>query len=718
MDVFEKCHIVNDYINTKNDSEARNELIKILNYCKNGNIAYPLILNNLIRQLGLYPYIQNDTANWDDRFIYEAFKVDVGGSYLTLHREQSAILKRLVSGESLAVSAPTSFGKSFIIDSFIALNNPDNVMIIVPTIALTDETRRRINRKFSNKYKIITTADVELDKKNIFIFPQERAVHYVEQIKSLDILIIDEFYKASKYFDKERSSALLNTMLKFGKIARQKYFLAPNISSLKQSLFTKDMEFIVIDFNTVFLKKHIMYKEIGDDENKKELALVSILKKVTGKTLIYAGTFKNINRLSDLFLDNFQQENNPLLDEFSEWLSKNYSKSWKLASLIQRGFGIHNGNLHRSLSQLQIKLFEEINGIKTIFSTSSIIEGINTSAENIVLWSNLRGGPGKARINDFTYKNIIGRGGRMFKYFIGNIYILAAPPEFTETQLTLDFPDELVGNIDENEYKNELTSEQVDKIKTYKGDLINLLGESNYENLKKENILRLNDAYLLKEIIIQIKENKSTWRGLSYLNSDDVNSWDNMLYKIIHLQAGAWGIEYTRFVGFIKNISTNWTKSFPSLLNKLKIFNISIDDFFKLERTVAFNFSALVHDVNVLQKYILDDSNVDISPFVTKLSYAFLPPVVYQLEEYGLPRMLSRKLHDAKYFDFENTDIKLHDVIRFFNEKSAEEVKNAVTNFDSFDKYIFDYFYEGILIKSDNIMDDINSKSKPGELNQ
>lgn len=60
------------------------------------------------------------------------------------------------------MSAPTSFGKSFVIDAFIAIKQPINVVILVPTVALADETRRRICRKFSHQYKIITTTDVEL----------------------------------------------------------------------------------------------------------------------------------------------------------------------------------------------------------------------------------------------------------------------------------------------------------------------------------------------------------------------------------------------------------------------------------------------------------------------------------------------------------------------------------------------------------------------------
>jgi reverse gyrase len=177
MDIFKTCQIINDFI-PSNEERAREELIKLLDHCKSENIPYNELINHLIRQLGLYPYLHTETSSWQDKFIHEAFKVNIGGHKTrTLHREQSSVLKDLISGKNLAIIAPTSFGKSFIIDAFIALKQPKNIAIIVPTIALTDETRRRLQRKFSNQYKIITTSEVELSEKNIFIFPQERALH-------------------------------------------------------------------------------------------------------------------------------------------------------------------------------------------------------------------------------------------------------------------------------------------------------------------------------------------------------------------------------------------------------------------------------------------------------------------------------------------------------------------------------------------------------------
>ncbi|MBF4269431.1 hypothetical protein EAY71_21425, partial [Vibrio anguillarum] len=109
--------------------------------------------------------------------------------------------------------------------------------------------------------------------------------------------------------------------------------------------------------------------------------------------------------------------------------------------------------MHRSLTQIQVRLFEEPEGLTNLVSTSSIIEGVNTSAENVIIWKNKNG---KSKLNDFTYKNIIGRGGRMFKHFIGQIYILDKPPQAGDTQLTLDLPEELAGDVDLDELKNEL----------------------------------------------------------------------------------------------------------------------------------------------------------------------------------------------------------------------------------------------------------------------
>ncbi len=692
MEIFETCQTINNLLLEKEDADARNELIKLLDYHETNKIKYTPLVNHLIRQTGLYPYLDIETANWQERFIYEAFKVNTGEKEkLTLHREQSVLLKKLINGESIAVSAPTSFGKSFVIDAYIAINKPKNVIIIVPTIALTDETRRRLYKKYANEYKIITTTEVELADKNIFIFPQERAINYVDKIKEIDILIIDEFYKASANFDKDRSPTLIKAILKLGKKAKQKYFLAPNISFISDNPFTHDMEFLYLDFNTVYLEQYPLYKEINKDEKLKSDALLSILDKKRTKTLIYAGTYANIDRISNLFLVNHKTSNKVLLNSFSDWLSINYDANWNLTSLVKKGTGIHNGRLHRSISQIQVKLFEDINGLDNLVSTSSIIEGVNTSAENVIIWMNKNG---RSRLNDFTYKNIMGRGGRMFKHFIGKVYILDAPPKQERIQLDLPFPDEILGDLDESTFKDDLTKEQIAKIVYFQEEMTNIIGEEAYKRLKAENVFQSSNSELIKNIAIDMTKNPDEWNGLGFLNSPNVNNW-SMLYKIIKIEPGGWEAGHKVIVEFTKTLRKNWFRTIPEMLKDLEPYDISVDDFFKLERKITFKLAALLSDVNILQKEILASKNVDISRFVSYCSHAFLPSVVYQLEEFGLPRMISKKIHQNRIIDFYDSDLTIHKALALFNEIGIETIKSSIDLLE-FDNYILEYFYDGI----------------------
>ncbi|NCO00269.1 MAG: hypothetical protein GW906_00355 [Epsilonproteobacteria bacterium] len=690
MYIFNQCKEINNHLDLNNEDKARNQLILLLDYMKSNSVEYSPIVNHLIRLTGLYPYINTDNAILEDRLIYDIFKVDTGSEEpLTLHREQSSLLKKLLDGKNLAISAPTSFGKSFVIDSFISIKKPSNILIIVPTIALTDEVRRRIYKKFSHEYKIITTADVELSDKNIFIFPQERAIGYIDVIKSLDLLVIDEFYKASFDFDKERSSTLQKVILKLGKKASQKYYLAPNIEKLNSNLFTEDMEFIPLTFNTVYLSRHDTYKDITP--SSKNTKLIEILNQhKEKKTLIYAGTYTEINTVSELIKNSIPKSDSKKLKLFSKWLATNYEKDWDLTKVVRRGMGIHNGRLHRSLSQIQVKLFEDEGGLNNIVSTSSIIEGVNTSAQNVIVWKNKNGA---SRLNSFTYKNIIGRSGRMFKHFVGHVYLFDKPPVEDETQLTIEFPENSIPDVDEEEYKNDLTKEQISKIIEHKENMYNILGKEIYDKLIKENAFQSNRE-LIEKIALNMVEVPHSWNGLSYLNSSPKN-WENPLYKAITIQAG-WDTKHANFVYFTQILSLNWTKTIPELLLYLSKKSISIDLFFQLERNVTFKLAALLSDINILQKIIFRDKHIDISPFISKISHAFLPSVVYQLEEYGLPRMLSKKIHLAGVINFEAEELNIHSIINEFNEFGMEYIKEKVSTFDEFDLYILDYFYDGI----------------------
>jgi len=653
---------------------------------------FPQLVNHMIRATGLFPYLQLDGASWDQKYVHHAFEVDVGRRLATLHREQSTVLAKLLNGTSVAVSAPTSFGKSFIIDAFIAAKHPDTVVIIVPTIALMDETRRRLFKKFSEYYTIITAPDTQLGSKNILIFPQERAFGYLASLEKIDLLVVDEFYKASQEHDPERAPSLIKAILKLSKKANQRYYLAPNIKKLTDNAFTRDMEFIeLLDFNTVYLNIQEPYKEFGKDAVKKGAKLIELISARDQKSLVYAGTYSEIRKVADLVINGLPPVDRIYTSAFAKWLRTNYQEDWVLADLVERAVGVHNGSMHRCLSQLQIKLFEYEDGFDSIVSTSSIIEGVNTSAQNVIVW---RSKVGSTNLKDFTYKNIIGRGGRMFKYFVGNIYLLDAPPKSEDAQLEIEFPDEMLGTLDEDSDADQLTDRQVERIVEYRTQMSSIIGEQQFARLKKENILQDSDADFLLRLALDMKESPDEWKGFGYLNSPNPAQWDTMLYRVLRLKPGGWDATFSNVVNVTKAIAHNWSHDLSQIIASLRQGGISIDEFFRLERTVTFKLSALLGDTNELHKIIVNPS-VDIAGFVGRMSRAFLPNAVYHLEEYGLPRMISKKIHVAGLVNFEDPEMDLLKTLERFKSLGVDTVL-AIKTLGSFDRYVVRFFFDGI----------------------
>lgn len=691
-EIFEECAKINDLIENCNKAEARSKVINLLDKLRQDGNEYTPLVNHLIREVGLFPYIDRKTALWEDQVVVEAFKVNVGEEVpVTFHSAQSKVLKRLLAGENIAISAPTSFGKSFIIDAFIAIRKPDNVVIIVPTIALADETRRRIEHKFSNYYKIITTTDASITERNIFIFPQERCFAYIEKLKKIDILIVDEFYKASSTFDDNRSSSLLSAIIELGKISRQKYYLAPNIHKIADNVFTQGMQFMrLVDFKTVVTKSAKIYKKLSYKENREEFKkfhLINILQKNKSKTLIYAGSYNNIDKISEILKNKLDIKETQLLKDFNYWLKVNYGKAFSLCKLSERGIGVHNGKMHRALSQIQIKLFESQDGIDTIISTSSIIEGVNTQAEQVIVWSNKNG---SHKFDYFTYRNIIGRAGRMFKYFVGKVYLLEEPPIQEDTTLKIEFPEDVVESLDSRNPGIEINQEQAECIKTYESFLKETFGNDNFNQLRKLPAFKSCDSHLIKLLIEKLRSDSNWPSGYEALASTNTYNWRKPIIDVISLL----GDNMARLIKIaIWKMPDNWTRSIADIYSELK--DITYEELFSAERYLSYNLCSTLSVINLLKKYLSPESP-DISLFIGKAANAFLPKLVYQLEEYGLPRMVSRKIQDSGLINLEDDSIEISEIITQFNQIGKNQLIKKLKNILPFDEYIINYFYEGI----------------------
>lgn len=693
-EVFDICYNINELILNSQMDTARTEVIKLLDRLNREGKEYSPMVNHFIREVGLFPYIDKNTASWQEQAVFEAYKTDLGGGeQKTLHSAQSRVLKRLLAGDNIALSAPTSFGKSFIIDAFISIRKPDNVVIIVPTIALADETRRRIEHKFSGMYKIITTTDATLRERNILILPQERSFAYVGKFESIDMLIVDEFYKASSSFDDSRSTSLLSAMIELGKIAKQKYYLAPNIHNIKENVFTKGMQFMrFTDFKTVITMASKVYEKMGIDENKndfKATKLLDILRKHKTKTLVYAGSYDNINTISKLLTNNMPNKENDLLNNFYDWLRINYGESFSLCNLSR--IGVHNGRMHRSLSQIQVKLFELRNGIDTIVSTSSIIEGVNTQAEQVVVWSNKNG---NRKFDYFTYRNIIGRAGRMLKYFVGKVYLLEEPPAQENTILDIEFPEDVVEMLDSENPGVEINDEQNNQIKEYESYMSETLGKDVFNKIRNNSLIKLCKPSQLRFLVGKIKENRNWPNGFESLASTNSYYWRNPISDVADMlgdnMKGLMKIAIWKF-------PQNWQKSMAEIHGELVKdgYEFSQEDLFHAERYMSFNLCSILNVISILKRLIYPDTP-DISLFLAKAANAFLPKLVYQLEEYGLPRTLSRKIQNSGLIDLENDEMEVSDIIEEFKKIGYDKLTESIQDIHQFEKFILKYFYSGI----------------------
>lgn len=78
-DIYNTCLDISNVLNAGDISNARSKVITLLHEINGtNNNSYMELVNHLIREVGLLPYIDTYTASWEDRFVCEVFKVNIG----------------------------------------------------------------------------------------------------------------------------------------------------------------------------------------------------------------------------------------------------------------------------------------------------------------------------------------------------------------------------------------------------------------------------------------------------------------------------------------------------------------------------------------------------------------------------------------------------------------------------------------------------------------
>ncbi|MCB6991405.1 DEAD/DEAH box helicase family protein [bacterium 210820-DFI.6.38] len=407
---------------------------------------------------------------------------------------QSLDIKRML------ISAPTSYGKTFIMREILYLNQEKykNILLVFPTVALLRENAlnmEELNQDKKMGYNVIKSIGREIDcqDRNIFVLTPERAMQLLAQYPNIEIdfFFYDEMYKIDEdycndetddndekknsyaertFLDEARAKTFRICLYLLSKRVKDYYLAGPN---LKREKFGKGMQRYIAE-NNIQVKeiefeptKRIMVKAYNKviDEDYTNLpyiekpGIVKIHSKVNdricdvvnyieqkgyGATILYCTTPAKANEYATKLAKNYQGNvvKNERFSEFIEHLKRNYNidgsiNEWSFVNVLEMGFGMHHGKMPKYIQKEILDLFNE--GIfNLLFCTSTIVEGVNTNAKNMVVLNHSKG---TKELTVFDFKNIIGRAGRYYHNFVGRYFLVDKELEkFEHTEdLTLNF---------------------------------------------------------------------------------------------------------------------------------------------------------------------------------------------------------------------------------------------------------------------------------------
>lgn len=363
--------------------------------------------------------------------VYNGFACSYIDENLSLHPEQMRVLELIKNNNGIIFSAPTSFGKTFVVFEYIARERPKNVVLIVPTLALVDEYKQKIIRKYKSsfsEYKIYTNIDKEkqydFSSKNLFILTHDRVVNedVVSIFSEIDFLVIDEVYKLKTDLNDNRV-LILNLAYKFLMEKSKKYLLlAPFLKEVKNTdkLDSKPV-FFSSDFSPVVNK--VIERRIGDEKDR-NLETLKVINELEGtKRLIYFPTVTALNKfINNSLTIKAKIEQSKVLEEFIEWASNEIHEEWSILKALKKGVLVHHGQLPLGVRMIQLELFDDSDSEYDIMlCTSTLLEGVNTACENIIITKPARN---QTEFDAFDFFNLVGRTGRLCQYYLGTAYYI------------------------------------------------------------------------------------------------------------------------------------------------------------------------------------------------------------------------------------------------------------------------------------------------------
>ncbi len=392
--------------------------------------------------------------------------VERAGRRIVLTDFQHELWTRLRDRRRVAIAAPTSAGKSFVLQSFLTslFDQPEacSVLYLVPTRALISQVAKAIGMELDangpdTAPPLIATVPIEgalrLPPRAVYVMTQERAQIMLAAHAdfSPEVIVVDEAHGVADGSRGVRLQAALAELLR-RKPGAQTLFASPGVRNLGvfgSMLDVHDVEplrsrepavtqnFILVDVLD-HKRGELLVRLAGASPNDPPIARIVLGRRTISRVerlanaafalgrgatnIIYANGAAEAEDVA-LALAELRGPSSvtPAREELARTAAESVHKDYALISCVRCGVAFHYSHMPTQLRQA-VEAAVARGDVDDLVCTSTLLSGVNLPARNIFLFRPEKGSSRPMQGVDFW--NLAGRAGRLMREFQGNIFLV------------------------------------------------------------------------------------------------------------------------------------------------------------------------------------------------------------------------------------------------------------------------------------------------------
>ena len=372
---------------------------------------------------------------------------------------QQRVWESLNQHPRVAISAPTSAGKTFVITKWIsnALIDVGGIcLFIAPTLSLCAQIAQQFFESSNSKFNVRTTLSENLEPNCVYVLTQEKVAGYPDVIKAANYIVIDEIHNIEKFAEEnpDRSLVLLDVIedIVSNSNANKMIVAGPMISGIKELselLFENEFQVIEDTISPVVSLTYSFTNSSGFSIQSHNLdnSKISISLHAKAERGIESSRFAStakafMNRILEtipesdgviIFSGSTSQSSTiaksiigtpSITNDLCDYCSDTVSPSYDLTLCLKRGIAYHHSRIPTHIRRC-IEIAFSRGDIRRVIATTTLLQGVNFPAKHIIIRNPKLGSKvDSPRLSDYDLSNLRGRAGRLFKDFVGRAYLL------------------------------------------------------------------------------------------------------------------------------------------------------------------------------------------------------------------------------------------------------------------------------------------------------